>query len=149
MKLDSIKKKALGVFLTAFDRIAAMPGVGLMKHDPSYTALLPFVRMLGTEREDLRAFADQFGSAEHGDRIANGAVGGNPWRQMLLRAREEGVKVIDAWDVRCIGRLIDLFPESVPKQYRNAAMTCYMADDEDSTWMVDFDTSRRRHRAAA
>jgi hypothetical protein len=149
MKLDAIKKKALTTFLTAFDRVATMPGAaGTVDKSPSFSALLPFVRMLGSERQELREFADQFAS-QSWDTLAPQAKEGDAWRQMLLRAREEGIKVIEAWDVRCIGRLIDLFPDSVPKQYRDAAMTCYMADDADSTWMVDFDTTRRRHQSAA
>ena len=146
MKLQDIKKKALGLFLTALDRVAEMPGAS--SGAPSYKALLPFVRMLGAERQELREFADQFDSPAW-DSLALRAKEGDLWRQMLLRAREEGVKVIGAWDVRCIGRLIDLFPESVPRQFRNAAMTCYMADDEDSTWMVEFDRAQRRHPVAA
>jgi len=146
MKLDGIKKKALSAFLMAFDRSAALPSPG--SGHASYKALLPFVRMLGSERQELREFADQF-TSQSWDSVALCAKEGDPWRQMLLRAREEGIKVIGAWDVRCIGRLIDLFPESVPKQYRNAAITCHVADDENSTWTVEFDATRRRHPVAA
>lgn len=64
---------------------------------------------------------------------------------IALKAREEAVEIIHRWDVRRVAKLIDLFPEIVPKSYRKATLSCYMADNEDCDWMVCFDTSRPRH----
>jgi len=150
MKFDRLKIKAQEQFLTLFNRCAFVPGSGVRRggfdndNDPSFNALLPFVRMLGAEREELRKFADDFENPKHWDLIAHEAKAGSEWNQMLLRAREEGLKRIDNWDVRAVGSLIDLFPECVPKRDRTAAISCYMADDEDCTWMVEFDPQRER-----
>lgn len=145
MEFEKIKQKAKLEFMAKFNAAASQPFIG--EDSPSFQALLPFMRMLGTERDELREFADKFQNPKHWDWIANQAKGeGNLWQKMLLKAREEGLKVIDGWDVRAVGRLIDLFPECVAKQYRNAAITAYMADDDDCTWMVEFDPANRRNR---
>lgn len=59
------------------------------------------------------------------------------WSQLVLRAREAGYDLIDRWDVRQVGKLIELMPECVPSRYRGVNLVCYMADDEASTWMVE------------
>ena len=153
MKFEKIKAKAKLEFATKFERCASVPGAGVgmggLENDPSYASLLPFMRMLGAERHELQEFADGFQNPQRWDWIANQAkTEGNLWQKMLLKAREEGVKIIDDWDVRVVGRLIDLFPECIAKQYRNAAVTCYMADNEDCDWMVEFDTSKHRTQPA-
>lgn len=63
---------------------------------------------------------------------------------IALKAREEAVEIIHRWDVRRVAKLIDLFPEIVPKKYRKATLSCYMADNEDCDWMVCFDTFHHR-----
>ena len=51
----------------------------------------------------------------------------------------ETLGFIDRWDVREVGTLIKLFPDSIPAKFRSYSITAYMAGDEDSTWMVSFD----------
>ena len=49
--------------------------------------------------------------------------------------------VIDDWDIRRIGRLVQLFPEIVPAKYRSASMTAQLVDNEagdDCEWVVYF-----------
>ena len=47
------------------------------------------------------------------------------------------MELISHWDVRRVERLIELFPASVPKKYHGKRLTCYMADNKHSDWMVD------------
>lgn len=63
---------------------------------------------------------------------------------MALRAREEAIKLIDRWDIREVAKLVDLFPDTIPKTLRRAAISCYEADNENADWMVLFDTSKHR-----
>ena len=49
--------------------------------------------------------------------------------------------VIDDWDIRRVGRLVQVFPEIVPAKYRSASMTAELVDNEagdDSEWVVFF-----------
>ena len=109
---------------------------------PSFDALLPFVLATKNEREEMRDFADAF-EARRGDWIAGAAKSASntrldvAWYQVVLRAREAGLELIDSWDVRMVGKLIELFPECVPERYRGKQLTCYMADNEDCDWMVE------------
>lgn len=141
MKFETLKQKAKISFVTAFTRCTDLPGlgqgVGGMDKDPSYTALLPFVKMLGTERQELREFADNFQNPYRSDFMALRAKAGDSWQQLLLRVREKGKQQIDNWDVCRAGKLIELFPDSVPVSFRGKPLTCYMADNEDCDWVVE------------
>lgn len=46
---------------------------------------------------------------------------------------------IEDWDVRNIRKLVELFPQSVPKQCRNWSISAYIADTDDSPWIVVFE----------
>lgn len=63
---------------------------------------------------------------------------------IALKAREEAFKIIDRWDVRRVGKLIELFPDIVPSKLRDASLSCYVEDSEDGDWMVSFDVSQKR-----
>ena len=53
---------------------------------------------------------------------------------------DEALKIVDRWDVRMVAKLIELFPESIPKKFRGLPMAAYMADNENCDWMVQFGT---------
>ena len=146
MKYESIKAKAKLIFAGG---VADWPqlGASLAKgSSPAFQALLPFVLATKGEREEMRAFAEAF-EAKRGDWVAGAAKSVNSpridvaWRQTVLRAREAGLQLIDNWDVRQVGKLIELFPDCVPAKYRGKQLTCYMADNEESDWMVEIDGS--------
>ena len=61
------------------------------------------------------------------------------WNRNLEELRKEVVRIIDRWDVRCTKKLIDLFPGIVPKNCIGKVPRCYMADNEDCDWVVDFE----------
>lgn len=64
-----------------------------------------------------------------------------------LAVARGGVGVDDKWDVRRVGKLIELFPGCVPAKYLGKQLTCYQADNEASAWMVEideFDSERDR-----
>lgn len=106
---------------------------------PAFDALLPFILATKAEREEMREFADAF-EAKPADWLALSAKQdskGSAWNRVVLRAREAGLQLIDGWDVRQVGKLIELFPTAVPARMRNKPLTCYMADNEDCDWMVD------------
>ncbi len=64
--------------------------------------------------------------------------------QIVIDAwQEEGLKRIRNWDVRCLGSLIDLFPECVPSRFRHCAFSAD-CDDEDAQWRVRFQTGQPR-----
>lgn len=146
MKIAAIKKKAQQLYAGAlehWDR-GAVTGFSplLNASSPAFAALLPFVLATQHERAELRAFAQAF-EAEPGDWLARAAQfgGGNrldvAWNQVVLRAREAGLALIEQWDVRQVAKLIALFPECVPAKYRSKPLTCYMADNEDCDWLVE------------
>lgn len=146
MKFDRIKANAKRLYAEAmnqWDRSSLLGAGPLAKGSyPAFDALLPFIRSSAAEREALREFAEAF-EALPGDWLAATAKSATVcqfkagWSQLVLRAREAGYDLIDRWDVRQVGKLIELMPECVPSRYRGVNLMCYMADDEASTWMVE------------
>ena len=132
MKFETIKKNAKALFS---DGVEMFAGRG---SPASFAALLPFVLATKAEREEMRDFAEAF-IAPTGDWLANYAKSkkSDAWALMVLRAREAGFKLIDGWDVRRVGKLVELFPQSVPSKYRGKQLTCYMADNSSFDWMVE------------
>lgn len=132
MKFETIKEKAKVLFREGVQQYG---GKG---SQAAFDALLPFAVATKTEREEMRAFAEAFKS-DGSDWLAQSAKPENSdaWNQMVLRAREAGLQLIDNWDVREVGKLIELFPASVPAKYRANHLTCYMADNEGCDWMVE------------
>lgn len=145
MKFETIKDKAKQSFCGAMDQWPFMALNGSTNgSNPVFEALLPFVLATKGEREEMRLFAEAF-EANKRDWIAGAAKAqeGNridvAWSQTVLRAREAGIELINRWDVRMVGKLVELFPDSIPAKYRNRPMNCYMADNEACDWMVEFD----------
>ena len=137
MKFETIKEKAKVIFREGVQQYG---GKG---SQAAFDALLAFALATKAEREEMRDFAENF-QAHRTDWLAQSAKRDQPdqWGQMVLRAREAGLQLIDNWDVRMVGKLIELFPESVPARYRGKQLTCYMADNEDCDWMVEVDEPR-------
>lgn len=85
-----------------------------------------------------------------GDALVNAIAAKGNAPRLSAQARIENVLhawevaahgVIDDWDVRRIGKLVQLFPEIVPPKYRSASMTAQLVDNEagdDCEWVVYF-----------
>lgn len=137
MKFEDIKTAAIREYVNALTKDWELRG------DMSQNVLLPFFRMTSGDHEVLRDFANLYENPDRRDVIAHMAKNGNEWERMVLKAREAGRDLINNWDVRKVKTLIDLFPGCVAKQYRNAEITVYMADNEDCDLMVDFNPAKR------
>lgn len=134
MKYDTIKANAKRIYAE-----------GLLAG--AFDALLPFVLATASEREEMQAFAQSYNqhcNQDQKDWLANAAClrddkksWGTAWNQVVLRARETGLNLIDKWDVRRVGKLIELFPECVPAKMRNRQLNCFIADNADGDWMVE------------
>lgn len=113
---------------------------------PAFDAVLPFVLATQAERSELRTFAESF-QASKDDWLAISAQSDgklSAFNRVVLKAREAGLELIDKWDVRQAGKLIELFPESVPAKYRNQPLVCSMADTDDCDWIVEVEEAPRR-----
>lgn len=146
MKFDTIKANAARIYAGALGdwgpNLVPRAGTLAKASDASFAALLPFVTAGQAERQALRDFAQAFfATAKPTDWLAASANKehrfSGAWSQLVLRAREEGLDLIDRWDVRRVNKLIELFPDAVPAKYRGVPLHAYMADDEDCTWMVE------------
>lgn len=146
MKFETIKANAARIYAGALGdwgpNLIPRGGTLSKGSDASFAALLPFITAGQAERQALREFAQAFAAtAKPTDALAASAGKEHrfygSWSQLVLRAREEGLDLIDRWDVRQVGKLIELFPEAVPVKYRGVPLQAYMADDEDCTWMVE------------
>jgi hypothetical protein len=60
------------------------------------------------------------------------------WRKNAEKLREAAINIIEHWDIRRVKALIDLFPCCVPKYCLSKVPVCYMADNENADWMVEF-----------
>jgi hypothetical protein len=163
MKFEGLKAKIKTMLTGTADERAGAAAANRGWLDASAFEALAYMavnanRYLTVVRPALVEFAEQFQPAADGqqqDYLAlyakragdRGFAIGDASSEMsliALRAREDAIKVIDRWDVREVAKLVDLFPAAVPKQYHRAAITCYMADNEDADWMIAFDTSKHR-----
>ena len=60
-------------------------------------------------------------------------------RQLAREWLDYGIKLIENWDVRAVGRLVKAFPGILPHGVSpNHVPRCYMSDDEACTWMVEW-----------
>lgn len=59
----------------------------------------------------------------------------------------QGKKVIERLDVRCIGQLVDKFPEIAPPGHTRSAIQAEI--DEKDRWVVTFDKSSQRQASVA
>jgi hypothetical protein len=133
MKFESIKKNCMVLLV---EGVAGGKG-----GEAGFAALLPFALATKGERDEMRVFAENF-KPDRPDWLARSAKN-NDWSAMVLRAREAGLKLIDNWDVRQVGKLIELFPACVPKKYHGKKLTCYEAYNKHSDWIVEVIESRR------
>jgi len=112
----------------------------------AYDLVLSFVTMTYSERQSLREFASEF-NGKTWDHLANYAKhDANHWAQMCLKIREDGLSIIDNWDIRKVKKLVELFPGIVPAKYAKAKITCDLVDNEagtDCDWEVFFDVPER------
>ena len=53
----------------------------------------------------------------------------------LQQVREAGLRLIEHWDVRCVGQLVKHFPCCVPKFWQGAQLHCF-TDDSSEQWLV-------------
>lgn len=60
----------------------------------------------------------------------------NACNDMLNEIESAAHKIVDAWDVRRAGKLIELFPEALPKKYQKAKFDIDM--DEEGDWKIYF-----------
>lgn len=51
-------------------------------------------------------------------------------------AEQARLRVMD-WDVRCVGRLRELFPKHFPPSLQKGKLIAYLADNPNSDWMVE------------
>lgn len=137
---DTIKRRAQRIFGTAVDGEISLRTRHREGHSPSYRVLLPFVCMVAIERDALHAFVLSLAPPVHHDALAQQARWHAErdlphWSQLLLQVRETGRQRINHWDVRCVGRLITLFPGCVPKPWRHAALRCQVGEPS-GRWLV-------------
>ena len=71
--------------------------------------------------------------------IAGIGDGSFDWKKNGKELRDKVVSIIDNWDIRRAKALIDLFPAIVPKNCQGRVPRCYMEDNENSDWMVEFE----------
>ncbi len=54
-------------------------------------------------------------------------------KEMVLKAQ----KMIDNWDIRCAGKLFEVFPSIISKKYHNKSFNCEY--NERGQWIIIFD----------
>lgn len=117
-----------------------------------YDLLLGFVLMAKSSRNELLAIANAFEGKSYDYLAAEAKAGNNCFAQMLLAAREQGISLIERWDVRQVRKLIDAFPSIVATQYRNGTISAALVDNEDGSdcdWIVSIDKPGATLPAAA
>ena len=62
----------------------------------------------------------------------------NGWRLRSLAMRQKVIQIIERWDVRRAKSLIDLFPGIVSDRFMGQVPVCYIADNKNADWMVEF-----------
>ncbi|MCW5292664.1 hypothetical protein [Verminephrobacter eiseniae] len=128
------------IFAAAIDAEAAYSGGHRGRDSPSYQALLPFLRMVATERDSLREFVLSLPPPPREDWLAQQARrqaehNRHHWSQLLVQVRTVGLRRIYDWDIRCVDRLIELFPGCVPKSWHRAALCCRVAEPSGQ-WLL-------------
>lgn len=59
-----------------------------------------------------------------------------PATEILREWQDWGIHAIENWDVRCVGKLIELFPSCVPTHWHGRKLECWIEDNENCEWMV-------------
>lgn len=62
---------------------------------------------------------------------------GKTQHEVVKAYADKAWDIIQAWDVRCVSSLRELFPRCFPASLRTGGLVCYMADNENSDWMVE------------
>lgn len=61
---------------------------------------------------------------------------GKPAQVVLEGWIADGKRIIDNWDVRRVGKLIELFPSCVPANWKGRKLSAEMADNANCDWIV-------------
>ena len=138
MKFEDLKRKANDVFRGQVERM------DFVCKDALYGTLHDFVMMNEEERSLLREYAKSVAPATEAqarnDFLAATAARDDSLRgrfmQLLLKARDEGLKRIDRWDVRQAAKLIELFPDAAPARYRDVELVCH-CDTPSGEWVIE------------
>jgi len=149
IKFDRMKLKAKEEWDKGINSLARANDniVGTGYSTKAYDLVLGFVTMSYSERQSLRDFASEFQGKSWDDLAIYAKHDANRWAQMCLKLREDGRKVLDAWDVRRAGKLIEIFPSTVPAKYVKAKITAELVDNEagtDCDWVVFFGEPKRQ-----
>lgn len=159
IKFNTLKtkaKKQLGY--TAKSRAALTGNQAGWLNDTAFKALLHLAIDRAQFRQQERPALAAFAKAHNGNQndVLSGAAKqmaertimvGNAAQELALlalKAREEAIDMIDRWDARCAGQLIDLFPDIVSKKNQLAHLHLYIADNANSDWMIEFHPSVKR-----
>lgn len=139
IEFETLKKKAIEAFVCDPAR-GYCAGGGLAGHISAGQAgadALRYLKMDDARRGDLVAFADAF-NASPGDDLAVAAKAHAPYALVALHAREAGIREIERCDARNAGVLVKRYPNILPKHLRGRPFDVYMADNENSDWVLEF-----------
>jgi len=64
---------------------------------------------------------------------------GKNWRDNMEELRQIVIRTIERWDVRRAKALVDLCPEIVPARCRGKIPRCYVADNANGDWVVEYE----------
>lgn len=156
LKFDTLKSRAKSQIGYALQNDSSL-GSAMLAHPDSWRAFELLATMAlhhrsysTVERPALVEFAQKFEINTTGDLLALQAKNVSEQKKddirhlakeialVALRARAESFTIIDAWDVRCVARLIELFPGIVNKKQRKSPIRVFMADNANCDWMVEF-----------
>jgi hypothetical protein len=65
------------------------------------------------------------------------AARGRHSHEIATAYAEKAFERVMDWDVRCVGRLREIFPQHFPESLRTGRLACYMADNANCDWMVE------------
>lgn len=139
IKFETLKKKAVEAFVCDPAR-GYCAGGGLAGNTSAGQAgvdALRYLSMDDAKRGELVAFADAFNAAAADD-LAVAAKAHAPYALVALRDREDGIREIEKWDARNAGTLVKRYPNILPKHLRGRPFEVYMADNENSDWVLEF-----------
>jgi len=109
MKFEVIKRKAIDEYHNR---------VGFLQEGTFGSEGTPFLALVGQ--------IEQYNSSGHF----------RPATQILDEWQAYGQRIIEAWDVRCVGKLIELFPSCIPAHWKGRKLKAAMADNENCDWIV-------------
>lgn len=154
IRFEELKKKAKRA-LAVYVNMAG--GGGTAPFFDPFQLLLAVANSSSEQLKEWRESADEF---KRSIRPGEGATmphvvsrtATNPFSGALLKFRECGLQLIDRWDVRQVGKLIEIFPEIVPPRYRGRRIEANLVDNaagDDSEWVVFFHEKLRQDQANA